>query len=79
LCKERGAIVLAETLDYREAAIQLQVDESDLRAEILKLETQLCLHISIDRAGMTQLTDDGRLFYNKLLGPLSAIWCERVQ
>jgi DNA-binding transcriptional LysR family regulator len=59
--QKRAAIVLAETLNYGEAAKQLRVEESALKSQIRALESQLCLLLFIDDVEDTRLTDDGRL------------------
>ncbi len=56
---EHAAIALAETLDYARAAEILKLAENDLRAQIARLENQLCISIFKPESGKPELTAEG--------------------
>jgi DNA-binding transcriptional LysR family regulator len=57
---KRAAIILADELDYAQAAEKLNITRRELREQVSTLEMHLCLRISKSRQRRVELTGDGR-------------------
>jgi DNA-binding transcriptional LysR family regulator len=66
-----AAVILAETLNYVQAAERLGISVPDLRNQIEALESQLCLRLFSAERGVLLLTDDGRYLIQAFRAALS--------
>ena len=57
-----AAIMLADELSYSNAAKRLNVTPSELKKQVVELETQLCFHIFLPNQEHIEVTDEGRFF-----------------
>ncbi|MBT9329557.1 LysR family transcriptional regulator [Paracidobacterium acidisoli] len=57
---KRVAVVLADELDYLQAAEKLNIPTGVLKEKISALESQLYLHIFKPRQNKVELTEEGR-------------------
>lgn len=61
---KRAAIVLAEELDYAQAAKKLNTTSDELHMQITALEAQLCFYIFEPRKKEVEMTEEGRFLIN---------------
>lgn len=70
---KRAATALSESLDYDHAAETLGISTSELRRQIIDLESRLCLRIFEPERSSPELTNEGRFLIGEFRKALARI------